>query len=402
MNEFYVKKLSLQNFKGISDITIDFQQEINAFIGINGSGKSSILFAISIALSQMIAKIKSASGKGIIFEKDYIKNKEKNSSITIDISYKNENYSWYLFQQRFLTKSSQTDLKDVRKIASLVNIDLENDEKASVPLAVFYGVDRNVLDVPLGIRDKHIFDQMASYDRALLDARTVNDFRLFFEWYRNREDLENENLRNFAKNGNQICVNNNIDLLDSQLNAVRTAIESFLPNFHNLHIQRNPLKMILHKKSNSLDNELDINQLSDGEKSTLSIVGDLARRLAIANPALKNPLLGQGIVLIDEIDLHLHPQWESEILPKFHATFPNCQFIVSTHSPLVLSQLEADSIFLLDHNEKGKIEFSHPEAAKWLTVNEILNLRMNTPNMSLANQIAEIQKTRVQMFPKKW
>jgi len=98
--------------------------------------------------------------------------------------------------------------------------------------------------------------------------------------------------------------------------------------------------------------------------------GNTADNCRAQIPALENPLLGQGIVLIDEIDLHLHPQREAEILPKFHATFPNCQFIVSTHSPLVLSQLEADSIFLLSHDEEGKIEFSHPEAANGLTANE--------------------------------
>ena len=80
-------------------------------------------------------------------------------------------------------------------------------------------------------------------------------------------------------------------------------------------------------------------QLSDGEKGFITLIGDIARRLAIANPESKNPLLGEGIILIDEIELHLHPSWQIEIIPQLRDTFPNCQFIIITHSPLVLSSI---------------------------------------------------------------
>ena len=80
---------------------------------------------------------------------------------------------------------------------------------------------------------------------------------------------------------------------------------------------------------------------------------DLARRLAIANPWLgENALEGEGIILIDEIDLHLHPQWQRRVLPALTQTFPNCQFIVTTHSPQVLSEVPGESVFIL---ENGKL-----------------------------------------------
>jgi predicted ATP-binding protein involved in virulence len=72
------------------------------------------------------------------------------------------------------------------------------------------------------------------------------------------------------------------------------------------------------------------------------MVGDLARRMAIANPSLEKPLHGEGVVLIDEVDLHLHPQWQRMILPRLMDTFPNCQFIVSTHSPQILGELKKE------------------------------------------------------------
>jgi len=81
------------------------------------------------------------------------------------------------------------------------------------------------------------------------------------------------------------------------------------------------------------------------------MIGDIARRLSMANPRMDNPLEGDGIVLIDEIDLHLHPLWQRVIVAKLTEVFPNCQFIVSTHSPQVLSHVKAEHIFLLQPQE---------------------------------------------------
>jgi predicted ATP-binding protein involved in virulence len=85
------------------------------------------------------------------------------------------------------------------------------------------------------------------------------------------------------------------------------------------------------------------------------MVGDLARRLAIANPGLKNPLYGFGVVLIDEIELHLHPKWQREIIPALTRTFPHCQFIVTTHSPQVVGEIKPQGIYILEKTENGII-----------------------------------------------
>ncbi|MDP3009394.1 MAG: AAA family ATPase [Methylococcales bacterium] len=71
----------------------------------------------------------------------------------------------------------------------------------------------------------------------------------------------------------------------------------------------------------------------------MALVGDIARRLAILNPALENPLEGEGIILIDEVDMHLHPKWQRIIIGRLNTTFPNCQFILTTHSPIVISEI---------------------------------------------------------------
>jgi len=98
---------------------------------------------------------------------------------------------------------------------------------------------------------------------------------------------------------------------------------------------------------------LTVNQLSGGELNLIAMIGDLARRMAIANPDSTKPLLGSGIVLIDEIDLHLHPKWQRMIVPKLRYVFPNCQFIISTHSPHVITHVEPESLFLLKQTDLG-------------------------------------------------
>jgi predicted ATP-binding protein involved in virulence len=101
------------------------------------------------------------------------------------------------------------------------------------------------------------------------------------------------------------------------------------------------------------------------------MVGDIARRLAIANPSLDDPLQGEGIVLIDEIELHLHPQWQHKIIPRLTETFPNCQFIITTHSPQVLSHVQPENIYILQSTPNGIIA-SHPESSYGRDSNQIL------------------------------
>lgn len=130
-----------------------------------------------------------------------------------------------------------------------------------------------------------------------------------------------------------------------------------------------------------LGEELSINQLSDGEKTTLAMVGDIARRLSILNPErpVEEVMHGTGVVLIDEIELHLHPQWQREILPKLAKTFPNCQFIVTTHSPQVLSHVEAESVWLLQRGADGKITAENPERSFGLDSNRVLVELLGVP-----------------------
>ncbi len=184
---------------------------------------------------------------------------------------------------------------------------------------------------------------MTAYDGALEPGGA--DFRSFFTWFRKREDLENEQRRDDPAH------------TDVALAAVRRAIEAFT-GFHDLRVRRRPLRMTLKKESGE---ELTVQQLSDGEQCFLALIGDLARRLAVLNPHLENPLEGGGVVMIDEIELHLHPKWQRIILPRLEEIFPNCQFLVTTHSPQVLSHVRAEDVWVLYPDENGEITAEQPE-----------------------------------------
>ncbi len=103
-------------------------------------------------------------------------------------------------------------------------------------------------------------------------------------------------------------------------------------------------EMIIHKG----DTPLNVIQLSSGEKMVLALAADLSRRLTLANPHRGNSLMGNGVVLIDEIDLHLHHALQRTIVPRLRKTFPNCQFIVTTHSPNVLCNVKPENVIILD------------------------------------------------------
>ena len=136
---------------------------------------------------------------------------------------------------------------------------------------------------------------------------------------------------------------------DIPLKAVKSAMLAMLDGYSNVHITARPYSMKVYKGSDVLD----ILQLSDGEKCTLALFGDLARRLAIANPSSENPLEGKGVVLIDEIELHMHTSWQRKVISVLKKTFPNIQFIITTHSPQVLGEIDDDfNVFALEKVEE--------------------------------------------------
>jgi predicted ATP-binding protein involved in virulence len=369
-----IKRLDLANYRPFDRLGIEFGEHLTVLVGVNGAGKTSILDCLVSLLSHMIAKVRSAKGSGRSFVESDIHLGASETYNTIEVEFRNQMISWWAVKTRpGRPRREKTNLNQLKGLAKTLQSELETNENACVPLVVYYGVNRAVLDIPLRIRKKHQFDQLAAYEQAVTGAR--NSFRLFFEWFRGREDIENEwRLYSVEDVPNPNEIPQGKEYRDPQLQAVREAIQA-LSGFSNLRVNRSPLRMEVRKG----DRHLNVGQLSDGEKCLLALAGDLARRLAIANPAMKKPLAGEGIVLIDEVDLHLHPEWQHQVIPKLRETFPHCQFILTTHSPQVLSHVQCRDIWCLVE-EDGETAAIRPDGTYGQDSNFLLKTLFNSNN----------------------
>jgi predicted ATP-binding protein involved in virulence len=419
-----VKRLELKGFRGFDEIVLDFDtspQRPTVFIGINGVGKSSILDALAILLSWFISGLKNENKKNE--NKKYrniplysenqaqgtrpsindFENKCDAINQSITVQYGDENdYKWSLSDSK-KDDLEKDDLENLDKLTDNVRNGIRDSILTSIPIIVYYTVNRSIPNITLDVQDNYSTTLLDAYEDALayytsknndqfeygqvvirdrdsqkksvLAAKSIT-FDSFFKWFRNIEDLENENRRDEP------------DYRNKKLAAVRMAIHELIPEFDNLRVRRNPLRMTVNKNTQ----ELIIDQLSDGEKCLLAMVGDIARRLAIANPSLDDPLQGEGIVLIDEIELHLHPTWQRKIIPDLTRTFPNCQFIVTTHSPQVLSHVYSENIYILQSTPDGIIA-SQPESSYGRDSNQILE---NVMDVSAYPE--EIEKELLKLF----
>ena len=357
-----IEELHLQNFRGFRELKLTLPPDLAVFIGVNGSGKSSILDSIAILLSQFVADVSVHYESRLYIEEDDIQITSNEVFLSTRVEVDSNNKLWWEVSQdrKMGMQSTKGDLFNYL-LERLLNevIPIHDDERILqinnkndliLPIIVFYHTDR-ILIKSSAIKDMSEEERENTYDN------NINDFRDFLYWFKEEEEYENE-----------VRLRQDTNLRNPRLEIIRKALETFLEGFPNtqfsdLHIVRvsssreggirRLSKPSLVIKKNGENFKLD--QLSNGEKTLLMIVVDIARRLAILNPSITNPseLLekGTGIILIDEIDLHLHPQWQRIVIPSFRKTFPNCQFIVTTHSPQVLSEVNRENVFILEDSE---------------------------------------------------
>ena len=324
--------LKVENFRGIRKLELILGERMNVIAGENGAGKSTAIDAFRVLLSWLIARVKNSKGRGIALTDLDITKGEAFCLLEIGLS---DGRRWRLVKQRSTDRQKLSETTNLQEMTELANAIVDEYEKhpsaCQLPVFANYGVNRSVTDVPLRLHKSHKLSPLDVYNVQL---DNVVKFRTFFEWFREREDIDNANFRYKSDY-----------VADKQLLAVKNALEAIMPGYGNLRVDRNPMALVLDKEGVSFN----IKELSDGEKCYFTLVADIARQLAMANPGLDNPIEGDGLVMIDEVDLHLHPQWQSEVVNRLKAIFPNCQFVVTTHSPFVVSNVKSyeDDKFVL-------------------------------------------------------
>ena len=342
-----IEKLCLDDFRGIRRLELELKGKNTVLFGINGVGKSSVLAAINLLYANMINRIvKFRFKQAVRLEDTDIRFKKASARIAGEFRFWDESKGYGYWQQVDKRIAKITVSKGLEEIVEhfteryqpqdSVDEDnnlLEKGKEINIPIYVNYGVNRLVLKTPLRIRKTEDYGQIAAFEKAI---ESQIAFSKLFEWFLEQELYETQ--RQKIDSGYQ----------DTALNSVKRAMLAMLDGCSNIHITAKPYSMKVSKG----EEVLDILQLSDGEKCTLALFGDMARRLAIANPTLENPLEGVGVVLIDEVELHMHVSWQRKVVNVLKETFPNIQFIITTHSPQVLGEINSDfNVFSLRKEE---------------------------------------------------
>lgn len=413
---FIIDSIKLFDFRRFRSLEINFDKHITVIIGNNGTGKTAIAEAIAKLLSW--------------FSHNLVKGNVNGKRIhELDINVACESYS-EVFGSFKLGEKSLIELSLALPIkgyagsisSSVAQPKLTGDmyrEVASrkiinLPFFAFYSVERSNVRLPKFSTEKTFNDIANSRFNALkdgLEASTqLEEFsRRYIELYNlaegetSTEIVEKKKtisyltrlIDKFSKDTSSVEYSELLRELETSqtelealigkcptrfsdmLERVNSAIETLVPNVSKLHVDRSTGNQRILVKT--FDSTVNITQLSQGQKSLLALSGDLALRLVTLNPDSNNALHSYGIVLIDEIELHLHPKWQQEVVMELRNTFPNIQFILTTHSPQVLSTVDNKCIRQISYDDEGHLSVVTPKfQTKGVTSADILARIMET------------------------
>ena len=334
-----LKQVEIENFRAISMLTLPLDNDLTVLYGKNAEGKTSVLSAIAVGLGSIPRLLPDVSG--IDFRANDLRGR---GPMRVNLTTR-QGITWR--RQRYSNKNKTAPTKGLQELQDFLStiVKADRDEGClplDLPIVAYYGTDRSVIDVPERRSRSRKASPRYTALNAALTART--NFREFFNWFYDKEFEELRIQRDFGTRNRRL----------KDLDAVRKAIESMIPGASNPRIAPSPSRFVVSMEFGLGSTEiLSIDQMSGGYRVMLALVADLARRMAQGNSHLENPLESEAIVLIDEVELHLHPEWQQLVLPNLVRTFPNTQFIVSTHSPQVLTTVQPNEIVELKRTAHG-------------------------------------------------
>ncbi len=338
-------RINIENFRGYKSLELNLDPSFNLIIGDNGSGKTALLEALTVAMGSFFLGIKNVNSRGI-YEKDiHIATYEDNEEyifpvkIAAEGEVQHESIKWG--RELNGSRNRTTTLNSKELISKAVDIDrkVRDGEKIEIPLLIYYAAGRLFDEARIKIYSprKTPASRFRAYDRCL-EAKSTH--RQFQKWFHGKE------LSRIQKG-----------VGDISYEIVKSVIIKNLPNCKNIYSELDP------DKSQGLKIELidgrilPFGLLSDGTRNFFAIISDIAYKCVTLNPHLKEQALieTEGIVLIDELDLHLHPGWQRKIINVLVNTFPKIQFIATTHSPFLIQETGQEQLIILKNNTIEKI-----------------------------------------------
>ena len=383
-----LSKVTLNNFRCFENLELTLHPRLTVIVGKNGGGKTAILDGISVGLSPVLRYLSSPnqrlSGVGIKdtdfrIESWGTRGAQERwgacdfSQVIVETS---TALKWDIWRGK--APSKKIGESDLSRDLARINESLKSKQPDLLPIFAYYGAQRGYIEIPQRLRAGN--QNYSHPTSALFDAlHARSDFREMLKWFDIEESVELRSNKGCRPEEYEESV---------ALSAVRLAINQVLGGDYS-----NPRFSKEHKfvvDAGNGPSPLQVSQLSQGYQSMLALAMDFARRLAIGNshlhelldfptedaviaffdevrelnptwfedsttsdiPSFGTPvLLAPGVMLIDEIDLHLHPAWQQRVLEDLLRTFPKTQFIVTTHSPQVLTTVPSECIRILRDNK---------------------------------------------------
>lgn len=345
LKKFELKKLTLSNYRKYEKEILNFDSKFTLLVGENATGKTTILDGIATSLGgflQGFNNIKSSKpnikdsdirAKYIVDDSGIISNLNTPTELEVVFDINNKNISWKRTKKNIKSNTyfSKKDNFEILSFIEILEQDMVKENRLILPIFSYHGTGRLWEQKQKKASKMENLQRIDGYNDSL---EAKSNYRNFLSWF---EKLSRHSFE----------INEKLPVLEKIKDIIKFTLEELTSKeIKNVAYREGDLEIYY------MNRDVDrVGQLSDGYRNIIGLVTDIAYRICILNPKIKDNIKNTpGIVLIDEIDLHLHPKWQKQIIGILKELFPNVQFIVTSHSPFIIQSMKNKEIIKLDEN----------------------------------------------------